>query len=99
MQKLIKQKLMKNGLYDVQFNDPLEDEYTNLICILVLHKASSITATNLLFIEVNISAEAIHLKKDKVYNFLKPIDLIPNDLTTETVYKAVFQDKDPTAGM
>ena len=52
-------------LYDVQFSALLEDQYANLICIPVLHTTSSITATNLLFIAVNISVGAIHLKKGK----------------------------------
>ena len=71
-----------------------EDEHPNVICIPVLHITSSVTATYILFIVINISLEGILLRKGKILGFLEPIDINSNDLTTETVSEAVFQDRD-----
>ena len=95
----MKTKCDEEYLYDVQCSDLLEDEYPDLIYILVLHKTRSITATNLLLIVVNILMEVIHLTKGEILGHLEPTDLIHNDLTTETVYEAVFQDKDLIDGV
>ena len=48
---------------------------------------------------MNILVEALHLKKGEILSFPEPKDLSPNDLTTKTVYKAVFQNEDPIPGI
>ena len=58
-------------------------------------KTNSITDTNVFFIIMNISMEDIHLRKGEILGFLELTDMNSNDLTTETFYQAVFQDKDP----
>ena len=57
-------------MYDVQFKVLLEDEYPNLRCIPVLHKTSSVIATSILFIVINISVEDINLRKEQILSFL-----------------------------
>ena len=64
------------------------------MCIPVLQKMSSITATNVLFIIVNISMEYIHLRNGEIIAFIGPTDINSNDFTTE-VYEAVFKTKTP----
>ena len=85
--------------YDIQFNNLLKDEYPNLVCKLVLHRTSSNITTNLLFIVVNIPMDDIHPIKGEIFGFLVLTDLNPNDPTTESVYEAVFQDRDPISDM
>ena len=92
-----KPKIVEGCLYDVQYNNVFEDEQLNLICIQVLHKTCSITTTNVLFIVVNSSMEDIHVRKREILGFTELTGINSNDLPTETVYKVIFQDKDPTS--
>ena len=55
----------KEHLYDAIFNDLLQNEHPNVICIPVSHKTDLDTTTYILFIVVNISMEGIPLEKEK----------------------------------
>ena len=72
----------KEWLYDGQFNYQLEDEHPHLICTWMSHETSSITATNILSMAVNISWEDIHLRRGEILGFLELTDIDSNDLRT-----------------
>ena len=69
--KTVKTNTNKEYLYDIQFNDLLEEEHPNLMCIPELHKTSSDTTTNILLIAVYILMEDIHLIKGRNTLFLR----------------------------
>ena len=85
---------MEGGLHKVVPNFLLSDEYPELVLILTVHNVEITKVECIPYILLNLSEEAIFLRKEEILGHLEKEDITIEEITTETMLQCTHMESE-----